>query len=148
MKKTISFDTLNLKLNGIVDQQQFKISGDSGGKFGLLFNNGSSDRPGLVYSPTADGTYAKGWNIRHSGSSFEPIGASSFNPIEFTSANLNSGAIVINTGLDKAELPFGFGYSNEPDSIEVAVGVIRLYYSSIDGTYAVWFAGSSQSMLA
>lgn len=148
MKKTISFDSLSLKLNGIVNQQQFKISGNADGKFGILFNNGSSDRPGLVYSPTADGTYAKGWNVRHSGSSFEPIGAPSFNPIEFTSANLNSGAITINTGSNKAELPFGFGYSNEPDSVEVAVGVIKLYYSSIDGTYTVWFAGSSQSMLA
>lgn len=148
MKKAISFDTLNLKLNGIVDQQQFKISGNADGKFGILFNNGNSNRPGLVYSPTADGTYTKGWNVRHSGASFEPIGAPSFNPIEFTSANLSSGAVIINTGSDKAELPFGFGYSNEPDSIEVAVGTIRLYYSSINGTYAVWFAGSSQSMLA
>lgn len=148
MKTIVSLDTFSLKLNGIVDQQQVKIAGDSSGRFGILFANGNSDKPGLVYSPVTDGTYKRGWNVRHSGSSFETIDVAAFNPIEFTSANLNSGAITINTGRSEAELPFGFGYSNEPDSIEITAGVVKLYYSSVSGTYAVWFAGSNQSMLA
>lgn len=159
MKRILSLDTFQLEFGKLLEQTELKMSSNADGYFGLFFDDGSENLPGIFYSPESSesalnapvsGSFSAGWNVRHSGADFEPIDFGDFVPITFTSSNLTDGKVEIvwdSSAGAKAIAPFGFGYSHEPDLVEFAAGKIYLYYSSIIGTYAVWFAGSAQSML-
>ena len=155
MKKEISHNTTSLTLLGVLEQQQLKVGEGNSGPVSILFDNGSTNKPGIRYVSSSLKPVGSGWEYSNDGITWTPMtsGSGSVNltgePINITPADLADGKATISHNLG-CKYPLGIGYDKVPQNITFQddnTMIVDYGDQPSDFTAVLWFYGSTQAML-